>query len=285
MAFFVPVEKSAHAGEELTGWVLAQKSRSRYPVTVVMAGQSTCDSTFSMHHPRSKYFTAIMITRGTAVWRIRNAEYVLKPGDVALEQLGAPVGLRSHTKQGFQQVFVRFEGPLVQGITVQLGLSQQDFLSLPSDHPANDTVKRIVLLGSAETECSDGTLSAAAYNFLVLLAGLSERGHLPSKLVRVLEYIEQNQNQTLTVNRICRNVGVSRSSLVRLFRDYFDRSPLQYILEQKIQISKSLIASERFSLKEVAYKLGYASQTYFSRQFTQFTGVSPRQFAENRKKG
>ncbi len=283
MAFFVSVDKSAHAGETLTGWVLAQKSRSRFPVSVVMAGESTCDGTFCMHHNSSKYFTAILITRGMAVWSIRGSEHILSQGDIALEQIGAQVGLRSFDRDGFQQMFVRFEGPSVRGITAQLGLSDLDYMKIPRGHLVSDTIKDMVLLGNAQIEYSDEHLSAAAYSLLVLLAGIGERGHLPESLLLALQCIEQNQDQHLTVNRICKEIGVSRSSLLRLFRDHFNRSPLQYVLEQKIELSKSLIVSRRFSLKEIAYKLGYTSQTYFSRQFAQITGMSPRKFAEEKQ--
>ncbi len=284
MAFFVSVDKSAHEGENLTGWILAQESRSLYPVTVVMAGWSTCYPGFSMHHEKSRFFTAILITRGSAEWKIRNTKYVLNPGDVALEQIDAPVELRSRDQDGFQQMFVRFEGPSVRGITAQLGLEKQDYLRVPDGHPALDMVKEIVLTGNGEKDYSDEILSTSAYRLLLFLAGVTEREQLPEKLTRVLRYVGSNQNKQLTVGGICRDVGLSRSSLVRLFRDHLGRSPLQYVLEQKIELSKSLIASGRFSLKEIAYKLGYTSQTYFSRQFTQLTGQSPREFAEENRK-
>jgi AraC-like DNA-binding protein len=52
-------------------------------------------------------------------------------------------------------------------------------------------------------------------------------------------------------------------------------TPYQYFIHIKIQKAKSLLTQKDASVKEVAYKLGFDDQFYFSRLFKNKTGFSP----------
>lgn len=55
--------------------------------------------------------------------------------------------------------------------------------------------------------------------------------------------------------------------------------PVSYwILQQIVLEAKRLLAYSRFDVKEIAYRLGYADDTYFIRLFKKSTGVSPAAF-------
>ncbi len=52
----------------------------------------------------------------------------------------------------------------------------------------------------------------------------------------------------------------------------------QYFILQKIEKSKEWLAYNEYSIKEIAFRLGYSSVAHLSSQFKKVTGFSPAQF-------
>jgi len=57
-------------------------------------------------------------------------------------------------------------------------------------------------------------------------------------------------------------------------------SPLKYIIQLKINHASDLLRLGRYSVGQVAELSGYESLYYFSRQFKEYTGITPSEFIE-----
>lgn len=79
-------------------------------------------------------------------------------------------------------------------------------------------------------------------------------------------------------------VGVRYAKLSRLFSQLEGKTIERYIIEQKIERVKELIAYDELSLKEIAYRLGYSSVHHLSNQFKQVTGMTATHFRALREK-
>lgn len=55
----------------------------------------------------------------------------------------------------------------------------------------------------------------------------------------------------------------------------------QFIIGQKIEKAKELLALNKLSASEIAFLLGYSSAAHFSNQFKKLTGQTPREFAKS----
>lgn len=68
------------------------------------------------------------------------------------------------------------------------------------------------------------------------------------------------------------------SQLSKLFSETEGVTIEQYIIQQKIEKTKELLAYNEMNLSEIAYKLGYSSVAHLSTQFKKVTGLTPSQF-------
>lgn len=66
--------------------------------------------------------------------------------------------------------------------------------------------------------------------------------------------------------------------LSNLFSDVTYTSIENYIIIQKIEYTKQLIANNKLSLTEIAFKLNYSSVAHLSTQFKNVTGITPSAF-------
>ena len=70
--------------------------------------------------------------------------------------------------------------------------------------------------------------------------------------------------------------------LSHLFSGFEGMTIEQYIIRQKIEKVKELIAYREMNFSEIAYDLGYSSPAHMSNQFRKITGMSPGDFKKLR---
>ena len=71
---------------------------------------------------------------------------------------------------------------------------------------------------------------------------------------------------------------MSRFHFARVFRDVTGKTPMEYVLEQKIECAKRRLATGRCSIAAVAAMCGFSDQSHLTRVFRRSQGETPAQF-------
>lgn len=98
-----------------------------------------------------------------------------------------------------------------------------------------------------------------------------------SRIGFVVDYIKRNLHQKLSIDSIAKLAYVSKSNFFKMFKDEFGTSPNDFILQERINRAKELLASQN-SIKETAYQTGFSDTNYFTRVFKQLVGVTPKSY-------
>lgn len=102
----------------------------------------------------------------------------------------------------------------------------------------------------------------------------------PHPLDRLLDHIEENLAEKLSLGELANIAGVGRSLLAREFRQQFGCAPHQFIVQRRIERAKVLLESG-LRVTDIAFELGFSSQSHFSTTFKAVTGCAPRNFARS----
>lgn len=81
-----------------------------------------------------------------------------------------------------------------------------------------------------------------------------------------------------SINEFARDLAMSTSNLCIKMRKAIGISPNRFILKTKLEISLSLLAEGRLSIKEIAYSTGFNDPKYFSRRFKKEFGITPKEY-------
>ncbi len=100
---------------------------------------------------------------------------------------------------------------------------------------------------------------------------------------RIVVYMEDHIDTSITLEQVCRDNLVSRSFLQKLFHEYAGCGVIDYFSNLKINTAKQLIREQHLNFTQIAYTLGYNSIHYFSRKFKQVTGMTPSEYASSIK--
>jgi AraC-type DNA-binding domain-containing proteins len=100
-----------------------------------------------------------------------------------------------------------------------------------------------------------------------------------SPLIRkCCDYISENLHGKINVSDLSGFCRCSSAYLTNQFKKELNKTPLEYITEQKTECAKDLLLSSNFSIDAIAAFLGYSSHSHFSSVFKRVNGVSPKEF-------
>jgi AraC-like DNA-binding protein len=123
---------------------------------------------------------------------------------------------------------------------------------------------------------------ASIFMLLAEVVGSSQRSEFHRRSGQLVEQAKFAMHEkiydTIDLAEFCRNIGSSPSHLGIEFKAYTGMTPYQYFINIKINKAKEFLQTKELSIKEIAFKLGFQDQYYFSRLFKKKTGMSPSQW-------
>lgn len=98
-----------------------------------------------------------------------------------------------------------------------------------------------------------------------------------------IDFMKSNINKKITVDEMALNQNLSTSHFSSLFRKSTGIAPVNYFIHLKMQKACQLLFSTNEKIKDVALKLGYDDQYYFSRIFKKQMNISPENYRSSTK--
>jgi AraC family transcriptional regulator len=99
-----------------------------------------------------------------------------------------------------------------------------------------------------------------------------------AKLNQAIDYINEHLGEDLSLTKIAAQVDMSQFYFCRLFKQSVGITPHKYLLQQRVERSKSLLRQRELTIFDIAADCGFANPSHFAKCFRQHTGVSPQQF-------
>lgn len=94
----------------------------------------------------------------------------------------------------------------------------------------------------------------------------------------MLEYIENNYQNEISLDDIANTVNISRSQCSKLFKQYTDQSPINYLNSYRLEKSRELLRNSDKNISQISYDCGFNEQSYYSRLFLREYGCTPLEY-------
>lgn len=118
-------------------------------------------------------------------------------------------------------------------------------------------------------------------NFSTLLAPVGKK---TSRLCGATKrYIDTHYQEEITLDKLAEINHVSKYHLAHAFTEEYGISPINYLLNKRIQEAEHLLATTDFSLSLISYTTGFSSSSYFAQIFKKQRGCTPREFRKKSK--
>lgn len=105
-----------------------------------------------------------------------------------------------------------------------------------------------------------------------------------TNLNEIKAFIDQHYDESLSIGQLARMANISPKYFVDLFKKTYGLSAMDYLTAVRINHAKRYLAESGERLRDIALKVGYKDEFYFSRKFKKEVGVSPSVFAKNARR-
>lgn len=160
----------------------------------------------------------------------------------------------------------------------------------PKNHKViTDMIRQIEVESKAKNPYSDELVSCLIREFFVRFAREVSKendsgklnGQTKEQLKQLRIILQSDYARHWEISDMARYINLSPSYLYSAYKKLFGVSPMQDLINTRMQQAKSLLAESKKSVRDISESLGYASQSHFIRQFTKNVGISPLQYRQN----
>lgn len=125
-------------------------------------------------------------------------------------------------------------------------------------------------------------------NLLLLISALIQSCGQPfdscvpecgQEIEKACDFIRRHLNERISLERICRRAGLSKSTLLRAFTKTKGITPYRYLETVRINEAKALLEKGVPPI-EAAMRTGFSDQSHFTNYFNSFIGLAPGVYRE-----
>ena len=106
--------------------------------------------------------------------------------------------------------------------------------------------------------------------------------YIPSKNYEITKkamlYISNNYSNNITLKAVAKHVHLNPAYFSTIFKQSSGSSYKEYLNMVRIEESKRLLANTDYSIIDIAIATGFEDQSYFSKVFKRYTGLTPKQY-------
>ncbi|RED64899.1 AraC family transcriptional regulator [Cohnella lupini] len=103
---------------------------------------------------------------------------------------------------------------------------------------------------------------------------------LPIPIARAIRYMEEHLEQPLTIEAIAQQSGWSHEHFTRMFVASVGSSPKRALLERRLLRAEHLMMSGQWSVKQIAYQVGFGDEHHFSKMYKRLRGITASEYIE-----
>ena len=102
------------------------------------------------------------------------------------------------------------------------------------------------------------------------------------RIAQTITYLESHFTEAVNLDELVNMSQMSKRSFLRAFEAAMGCTPIAYVIQLRIARAARLLRLTKDSITDIAYNVGFNDSNYFARQFRKHSGISPRNYRNNR---
>lgn len=220
------------------------------------------------------------VIRGSGYIMYGDKRYTVRAGDLVYMRKGVRVDYGADPNDPYEKLWFGADGPLVDSLA-----SCYAGRGLIILHERDDLhfMKLKSLLTSGGWE--EGQIMHLLLDLFLDLSGRAARTHSvgvePDLAVKLKSYIDLRVAEKLSLDEAAESLHLSKRHVIRLFKDRYDITPGAYHQKLRMTAACHYLTETTLSVGEIASRLGFSDQSFFSSAFKKQLGVYPLAFRKS----
>lgn len=248
------------------------------PFRVMAAGITYRNKNYRVHRPKSDVTVFDYIIKGEGTAIINNKTFHLKPGDTCLSMVNDDQIYYSNPDNPWVKIWICLQGPIPTSFIDAYNLRKYTVFHCDTEH----FLREIHATLADKTLTTNEITDKATQIFLKLLQFLNrnaDRSGKPSAEAEIIKnHIDTHIYEPMKLEELSQLIYKSNAHTIRIFKTAYGMTPYEYYTDNRIKKAIYLLQDSPFSVKEIAYSLGFTDEHYFSKIFKKKTGKKPTDY-------
>ncbi|WP_299089635.1 helix-turn-helix domain-containing protein [uncultured Metabacillus sp.] len=230
-------------------------------------------------------FSIHFVLSGTGFVEADGKQYVLKRGDAFLYFPMQEQRYYSSKNDPWNIRWVHFYGSILNQFLSEKGFHRYSLWNVKHIKPVEDAHEKLLLEAEKNSFLHLSRLSTLTYTFLmefitnVVPRTSDRRQELDDRIQPLLPLMQRKACEPFELDYWAEQAGVSTYYFCRLFKRATQMTPMAFITLCRLQMSKQwLLDHKDMTIKDIAYKAGYPSISYFNKRFLEQEGMTPTEY-------
>lgn len=257
-----------------------QRRNTNDIIELFICGITYPDKNYKISRPDSKIACIEYVDKGIGTVHIDNETFYPGAGDSYFLQAGKNHNYFSDKDNPWKKYFINLSGNLVESLTEGYSLKGiYHFKNLDT----KAELKEIISLSKDETnDHTDEIICVLNKIFIKMHNAATPKSAASETAEEMKNFISMHQTIKFRMEDLCRHMSLSESHTIRIFKKAYGVTPYAYLTDKRISLAKNMLTNTNLSIKQIAYKLKFADEYYFSNVFKSKVGMSPTEFRKSK---
>lgn len=248
------------------------------PFYVSLTGTTFPDKNYRIYRQKSEVSCLEYIISGAGTVKINGKTYFPKQGDTYFLISGQDHEYYSDAAEPWEKIWFNAHGPLIRALAEIYGISNTVLFHCNS-LPYIQKMQEILTDKFSTPEQVAAKTSICFHELLIFLSKSKEPlGNISHEAELLKNFIDTNIHCNISVNDLAGLIFRSPAQTIRIFKKYYGITPYEYHMRNKIDRAIILLSNTNYSVKEIAYQLGFCDEHYFSNIFRKKTKKKPTDY-------
>ncbi len=254
-------------------YYINQKSEMKGLIRFSMCGTTFPDKSYRINRRRSKIACIEYIEEGSGTVHIGEKTFSASAGDSYFLMTGKDHIYYSDSERPWKKHFINLHGKLLEGLAEGYGIADTAYFE--GLDLGDDIAEIISIAKREEADATDQLILILNKMFMKMHRHMKKQNDLSAEAAEMKDFLNTKITSEFKIEQLCKHISKSESQTIRTFKKAYGTTPYAYVLEKKISLAKKLLADTNLTVKEIAEKLCFADEYYFSNLFKSKVGKTP----------
>ncbi len=223
-------------------------------------------------------YELLYFLRGEADYQIEQSRYTLRPHSLLIIKPGEYHAMHVTSNKRLDRIVIHFGDDFLSPEMREKLASMSNVYCIPGTRLSSE----ILMVDTYQEDLKAGLPKDILANqmqiilaFLCSMEGLHQTAdHVDHGAEQIISYIHSNLPTIHTLDDICQNVHMSRSTVQNLITDYLQTPVMSYVRTQKCILARTLLQNGT-PATEAAMRCGFGDYSSFYRAYRNVFGIAP----------
>jgi len=237
----------------------------------------------TMHmHPFTELF---YVTHGKGIFKIEDKSFEVKKDDLLIVNSNVIHTESSNGKNPLEYIVLGVEGLFIDD---KLPFTIYNFNDKKEEilYFLEKIIIEIESQNNFYIKICQNCLEILIFNIMRLSSHnmvLDKNKNVTKECSYIKNYIDTHYASNLTLDSLASIAYMNKYYMTRIFKENIGETPINYLINKRISVSKILLETTEYSLSEIFRIVGFSSQSYFNQIFKKRVNVTPRQYRNKNK--